>query len=129
LTLPFSVSILGASLGEIDRTVEDAARDLGCGPFAAFWHGVMPQMKASLIVSALMAFITSFDEVEMSLFIAKNDTNPLPIAMYNYLDQYQDPTLSAISTVLIVISFSLALCAVFAMRGKSISKVISGGAV
>jgi putative spermidine/putrescine transport system permease protein len=81
LTLPFVVAILTANLGEIDPIVEEAARDLGATPLKAFRLAVLPQLRGGLIAAGLFAFITSFDEVETSLFIAKPAVNTLPIEM------------------------------------------------
>lgn len=119
LMLPFVVSVLVANLGEVDPIVEEAARDLGAGPVRAFVLVVLPQIRPGLIVSGLLAFITSFDEVETTIFLVKPVVNTLPIEMYLYLDQNQDPTLAALSTLLIALSMLLVLGGlVFAKRGS-----------
>lgn len=119
LMLPFVVSVLVANLGEVDPIVEEAARDLGAGPVRAFILVVLPQIRPGLIVSGLLAFITSFDEVETTIFLVKPVVNTLPIEMYLYLDQNQDPTLAALSTLLIALSMLLVLGGlVFAKRGS-----------
>ena len=119
LMLPFVVSVLAANLGEVDPIVEEAARDLGAGPVEAFVRVVLPQIRPGLIVGGLLAFITSFDEVETTIFLVKPVVNTLPIEMYFYLDQNQDPTLAALSTLLIALSMLLVLVGlVFARRGS-----------
>ncbi|MGV3549413.1 ABC transporter permease [Rhizobium sp.] len=119
LMLPFVVSVLVANLGEVDPIVEEAARDLGAGPVEAFIRVVLPQIRPGLIVSGLLAFITSFDEVETTIFLVKPVVNTLPIEMYLYLDQNQDPTLAALSTLLIALSMILVMIGlVFAKRGS-----------
>lgn len=119
LMLPFVVSVLVANLGEVDPIVEEAARDLGAGAVEAFVRVVLPQIRPGLIVAGLLAFITSFDEVETTIFLVKPVVNTLPIEMYLYLDQYQDPTLAALSTLLIALSMLLVLVGLmFAKRGS-----------
>lgn len=119
LMLPFVVSVLVANLGEVDPIAEEAARDLGAGPVQAFILVVLPQIRPGLIVGGLLAFITSFDEVETTIFLVKPAVNTLPIEMYLYLDQNQDPTLAALSTLLIALSMILVLGGlVFAKRGS-----------
>jgi putative spermidine/putrescine transport system permease protein len=127
LTLPFVVAILAANLGEIDPILEEAARDQGAGPVQAFRLVVLPQLRGGLIVAGLFAFITSFDEVEASLFLAKPAVNTLPIEMYLYLDQYQDPTLAAVSTLLIGFSVLLMLTAILLARGRVVLALMTRG--
>jgi putative spermidine/putrescine transport system permease protein len=119
LMLPFVVSVLVANLGEVDPIAEEAARDLGAGPLEAFIRVVLPQIRPGMIVSGLLAFITSFDEVETTIFLVKPIVNTLPIEMYLYLDQNQDPTLAALSTLLIALSVVLvAVGLALAKRGS-----------
>ena len=127
LTLPFVVAILAANLGEIDPALEEAARDLGATPLQAFRLAVLPQLRGGLLVAGLFAFITSFDEVETSLFLARPAVNTLPIEMYLYLDQYQDPTIAAVSALLILFSVLLMLFALLAVRGRTLLRLLTGG--
>ncbi len=125
LMLPFVVTVLAANLGEVDPALEEAARDLGAGPVGAFCRTVLPQIKPGLLVAGLFAFITSFDEVETTIFIAKPAVNTLPVEMYLYLDQYQDPTLAALSTLLIGLSFALILLGLVLLRGGSAMRFLA----
>jgi putative spermidine/putrescine transport system permease protein len=126
LSLPFVVAILAANLGEIDPMLEEAARDLGATPLQAFRLAVLPQLRGGLLVAFLFAFITSFDEVETSLFLTRPVVNTLPVEMYFYLDQYQDPTIAAVSTLLILFSVLLMLFAILALRGRNLLKLMTG---
>lgn len=127
LMLPFVVAILTASFGEVDPIVEEAARDLGASPLQAFRRAVLPQMRGAMLVSGIFAFITSFDEVETTIFIVKPAVNTLPVEMYFYLEQYQDPTLAALSTLLIVFTFIVVLIVPFAVRGNALLKMMGSG--
>lgn len=125
--LPFVVTILVASLGEVDPIVEEAARDLGATPLQTFFLSVLPQIKGALIIAGILAFITSFDEVEMTLFIVKPAVNTLPIELYHHLDQYQDPSIAAISTLLIAFTFLLAFVIPFMAKGNELLRMMTSG--
>jgi putative spermidine/putrescine transport system permease protein len=125
LMLPFAVAVLAASFGELDPIVEEAARDLGAGPLETFGHVVLPQIRGAMAISAVFSFITSFDEVETTIFLVKPAVNTLPVEMYHYLEQYQDPTLAALSTLLILFTLVLALVLPFVTSGKALLRLIS----
>lgn len=111
LVLPFVVSIFVATMGSIDPVYEEAARDLGAGRVRTFLSVTLPQMRVALVVAGLFAFITSFDELEMSIFLVRPQTNTLPVTMFLYLEQQQTPALAALSTILIGLSLALVLLA------------------
>ena len=127
LMLPFVVAILTASFGEVDPIVEEAARDLGASPLQAFRLAVLPQIKGALLVSGIFAFITSFDEVETTLFVVKPAVNTLPVEMYHYLEQYQDPTIAALSTLLIAFTFVVVLIIPFFVKGGDLFRMMASG--
>jgi putative spermidine/putrescine transport system permease protein len=121
LMLPFVVAILVANLGEVDPALEEAARDLGAGPIGAFCRVALPQMRPGLLVAGIFAFITSFDEVETTIFLTRPAVQTLPIEMYYYLDQFQDPTLAAISSMLIALSLLLVAVVALSVRGRMLA--------
>jgi putative spermidine/putrescine transport system permease protein len=104
LLLPFVVSIIGASLSGTDPMLEEASRDLGRGPVSTFLRVTLPQLRTGIITAAVFAFVTSFDEVDTSIFLVPSDQSTLPIQMFLYVEQAQDPTLAALSTLLILFS-------------------------
>jgi putative spermidine/putrescine transport system permease protein len=124
LGLPFVVSVVSASLLTFAREHEEAAMDLGATPVRTFIAVTMPAIRPGLIVGALFAFITSFDQVDVSLFITRPRNNTLPIAMFNYEQNYQDPTLAAISTVLIGFTVILVLIAVSLLKTQEYRRLI-----
>ncbi|KAA0971983.1 ABC transporter permease [Aureimonas fodinaquatilis] len=127
LMLPFVVAILAASFGEVDPIVEEAARDLGATPLQAFRLAVLPQVKGALLVSSIFAFITSFDEVETTLFVVRPAINTLPVEMYNYLEQYQDPSIAALSVLLIAFTFLVVLVIPFFVKGGDLFRMFASG--
>jgi putative spermidine/putrescine transport system permease protein len=116
LLLPFVVSLVGAGLAGLDPALEEAARDLGSTPLRAFWRVTLPQIRLSLVIAAVFAFLTSFDEVDTSVFLMPADTTTLPVAIFLRLEQNQDPTTSAVSSLMIVGSLLIAGLAAAGLR-------------
>jgi putative spermidine/putrescine transport system permease protein len=127
LGLPFVLSIVAASLQTLGREYEEAAMDLGANPLRTFFAVTIPSIRPGLIVGALFAFVTSFDQVEVSLFLTRPRNNTLPIAMFNYEQNYQDPTLAAISAVLIGFTVVLVLIAVSLLKTQEYRRLIERG--
>jgi putative spermidine/putrescine transport system permease protein len=127
ITLPFAISILSASLVSADRSLEEAAADLGATPLVTFWKVTIPQIRTGLAVSGFFAFIISWDQVETSLFLVKTDNMTLPVAMFYYLQRQQDPVIAALSTFLIAIAVAVAVVAVVTVNPKDLQRVLSAG--
>lgn len=109
LGIPFGVSVITATWLGIDPAIEEAAQDLGASPLQSFFTVVLPQLRIALIVSALFAFMESFDQVDVSLFITRPRNNTLPIEMFIYAENYQDPSLAAVSSLLILFAVLLVI--------------------
>ena len=90
--------------------------DLGASPAAAFFKVVVPSIRPGLLVSAIFAFVVSFDQVDVSIFLVRPAINTLPIEMFNYAGNYQDPTLSAVSTIMIAITALLVVVGGLTLR-------------
>ena len=109
ITMPYLVRTILASLTRLDPTVEEAARTLGASPIRAFWYITLPLIRPGLTAGVLFAVIVSFDNVSVSLFLTTARTNTLPIATLNYVEYNFDPSIAAISTMLIVVTACAAL--------------------
>jgi putative spermidine/putrescine transport system permease protein len=105
--LPLVVLTVLSGFRSYDMNQERVARSLGAGRLAAFWQVTAPQIRFSIVSGALFAFITSFDEVVVSLFISGGETTTLTRRMFSALRDQIDPTIAAISTCLIVLSVVL----------------------
>ena len=125
LSLPFAIVLLTASLVNVNRTLEEAAMDLGAGPLRTFWKVTLPQIRAGLIVAAVFAFITSFDETEASIFLVRPSNSTLPVQMFLYLEQYQNPTLAALSTLLVSLTIALVVVALRFVRGAELARLFA----
>lgn len=118
LGLPYVVSIITANLFSIDLATEEAAMDLGANRVQAFLLVTLPQMRVGLIVATLFAFITSFDQVDVTIFLTGPRNNTLPVEMLHYVEEHQNPVLAAVSTMLIAFSALLVVIGVFLLRAQ-----------
>ena len=104
LALPFVFIAVTAALQEIDPSLERAADVLGARPFHAFRRVVLPLLKPFLITAALFAFIISFDEIVIALFLTSVSARTLPKMIWENITMFIDPTVSAVSVILILLS-------------------------
>lgn len=125
IALPFAISILSASLVAIPRETEEAAMDLGANPFRTLLGITLPQLRTALIISTLFSFIISWDQLDTSLFLARPGQTTLPVEMFFFTEQQQDPTMAALSTVLILVSLALLLAGVLAIRPREIGRMVA----
>lgn len=117
LALPMAFIVVSAGLRSYDLNQEMVARSLGASRLKAFLVITLPQIRFSVISAALLAFVVSFDEVIVALFITGGDISTITRSMFLALRDQIDPTIASISTVLIVITTAaLILAQVF---GKS----------
>lgn len=104
LTLPYILRTAVATLSEIDRSYQEAAHTLGADRWQAFRHVTLPMLRPGLLAGATFALIISFDEFTVSMFLVGPGVMTLPLEMYNYSEFTLDPTLAAISTVLLALT-------------------------
>ena len=111
LALPLVLIVVTAALKSFDMNQEMAARSLGASRLKAFWLITLPQIRFSVITAALLSFLTSFDEVIVALFVSGGDNSTLTRNMFNALRDQIDPTIAAISTIMILVSSTLLILA------------------
>jgi putative spermidine/putrescine transport system permease protein len=116
LSVPIAFLVLSANLKGFDRTLERAAQSLGASPAKTFIHVTLPILRPGLIISALFAFIQSFDETVVAIFISGRNAETLPRKMFDSIRQEADPVIAVISTLLFV-AVLLALVAPTAWSG------------
>jgi putative spermidine/putrescine transport system permease protein len=100
-TIPYAIRTVAAVLYRFDRSVEEAAMNLGANPITTFLKVTFPLIKTGVIAGALFAFIMSFDNFALSIFLSGPGTETLPIVIFMHLRYQVDPTLAAVCTVLI----------------------------
>jgi putative spermidine/putrescine transport system permease protein len=109
LTLPWSVRLISANLVGLDRSLEEAAMNLGASPVRTFFLVTLPQLRAGMIAAVLFSFIISFENLEISLFLVGPGASTFPIALMQYLEFNMDPTVAAASTLQVVLIATLLL--------------------
>ena len=104
LALPLVLIVISSALKSYDMNQEMAARSLGAPRWKAFVTITLPQIRFAVVTSALLSFLTSFDEVVVAMFISGGDNATLTRNMFNALRDQIDPTIAAISTIMIIIT-------------------------
>jgi len=116
LAVPFVVVTVSSGLQQYDLNQELAARNLGASRFTAFRTVTLPQIRGSVVAGSLFAFITSFDEVVIALFISGGQNTTLTRRMFTGLRDEIDPTIAAISSLLIILSVVMLVILVLTNR-------------
>lgn len=107
VALPYVIRTTLAVLAESDPFLEEAARTMGASWLRRLWHVVLPQCRPGLAAGAFFAFNISFDEAVLSLFLRNPGLNTLPVQIYGQLEFSPDPTVAAVSTMMIVLTVAL----------------------
>lgn len=109
LAVPFVVALVTSGLKSCDMNLERAARSLGATRLRAFFTATLPQIRFSIVSAALLAFLTSFDEVIAALFITGGGKSTITRVMFTSLRDQVDPTIAAVSSMLILLSVVLVM--------------------
>ncbi len=109
ITMPWVVRLSVASLVNHDRAAEEAAASLGASPAMVIWRVTLPAMRQGIIAAGLFAFITSFGNLEMALFLVSPGVTTLPVAILEYLEYHIDPLVAAAAVAQIVLIGGLLL--------------------
>ena len=116
LAVPFVVVNIGTVLRTMDRNLELAAQNLGADPIRTFRRITLPIIMPGVFAGALFAFITSWDEVVVSIFMTTARFRTLPVEMWEQVRQVIDPTVAAVATVVMVVTTTLLLFVFVARR-------------
>lgn len=111
LAIPLVLIVVSSAFKSYDMNQEMVARSLGASRFRAFMVITLPQIRFAVITSALLAFITSFDEVIVALFVSGGDNSTLTRSMFTALRDQIDPTIASISTIMVLVSTTLLVMA------------------
>jgi putative spermidine/putrescine transport system permease protein len=118
LATPFVVITVTATLSSFDRTLIRAGASCGAPPYTVFFKVILPLILPGVISGALFAFVTSFDEVVVVLFLASPEQRTLPKQMFSGIREQISPTITAAATVLVLFSTAL-LVTVELLRRRS----------
>lgn len=109
IALPYCLRTVYASLARLDPVLVDGAMTLGASRWRAFWHVTLPLVRPGLIAGMIFAFLQSFGDVPISLFLTDARNNTLPLTIMSYLEYSVDPTVAAMSSLVTIASLVLAL--------------------
>lgn len=113
LSAPLAFLIVAATLKGFDRNLERAAMSAGAGPFRTFWYVTLPALRPGMLVAALFAFIHSFDETVVAIFIAGRAASTLPRKMFESIRLEADPVIAVVSTLLFTLVIVATVVATF----------------
>ena len=104
LAIPFVVIAVGANLAVFDTRLETAAASLGASRLATFFTVTLPLILPGILSGALFAFVTSFDEELVSLFITSPQLKTLPVPIFSSMTRDADPTVAAVGSLLFLLT-------------------------
>jgi putative spermidine/putrescine transport system permease protein len=113
---PFVIRSTLPGLRDMDSRLEEASRSLGAGPLRTFFRVILPSILGSVIAGAVFAFIISFDEAVVTLFLVGPNFETLPVTIFTYVQYSNDPTVAAVSSVLVVFGVAV-VAAVMRLTG------------
>ena len=104
ITLPYVVRTLTASFVLFDRTLEQAAMNLRAPPWRILWRITLPLIGPALVSASVFAFVTSFGNITLSIFLGFAGETTLPVQIFTYVEHSYDPILAAVSTIVILVT-------------------------
>lgn len=118
VSMPLVITNVMASMHGLDPRLEQASASLGAGRTRTFFSITLPLIAPGVTAGALFAFVTSFDEVILSLFIQSPALQTLPVKIFNSVTQSNDPTVAAVAVITMLTSVIVMLGAQLAMRKR-----------
>ncbi|MEM1314226.1 MAG: ABC transporter permease [Pseudomonadota bacterium] len=111
LVLPYAVRVVSASMENLRTDIEEAAMLLGCSRAGAFRKVVLPNIRGGVLAAFILGFVTSFNQVPVSLFLSGPGVRTLPIDMIAYMEINYDPSVAALSALLAFMSVAIVFAA------------------
>jgi putative spermidine/putrescine transport system permease protein len=122
VVLPYIIRVVGASLEQFDYSIEEVACSLGCHRAEAFFKVVLPNISSGIVAAFMLAFINSFNNVPVSMFLSGPGVSTLPTTLMSYIEYSYDPSVSAISVLLMGVTMVLIFIVERTMGIGSITK-------
>jgi len=111
LVLPYAVRVVSASLANLRSDIEEAAILLGSSRLGAFFEIVLPNIRGGILAAFILGFVTSFNQVPVSLFLSGPGVRTLPVDMLGYMEIVFDPSVAALSSLLAFLSMGIVFAA------------------
>jgi len=109
IAMPYCVGAISAVMTRLDESLEEAAESLGATAWATFWQVTFPALRPGIVAGLLYAFIMSFGDVPISIFLVNSDTMTFPVLAFQDMQADFNPGMLAVSTMVVVISLVLIL--------------------
>ena len=116
--IPYVFMMVKSRLVGIDKSLEEAARDLGASPARAFWDITLPLVMPAVLSGSLLAFAMSFDDVVISIFVNGPRISTLPIKVYTQMKNGVSPEINALCTIVLAVIIIIMLISSFLSREK-----------
>lgn len=123
LVLPYVIRTTLAALQNLDPSLEEAAHTLGASRRRILTRVTLPVLRPAILAGAAFGFIISFDDAAVSIFLINSHTSTLPLAIMSYMQYNFDPSIAAISSMLIALTLA---CALFIERAVGLKKFLGG---
>jgi putative spermidine/putrescine transport system permease protein len=116
--MPFTLRLILPAFQRFDFALEDAAQSLGADRLRTWWYVILPLIKTGVIAGFVFAFILSFANLPLSMFLTGPQTATLPVIMFSYMESRLDPLITAVSSIVVIVSVvsTLTLERVFGLR-------------
>ena len=125
LTLSYVTMLIHARLQDFDRSIEEAALDLGASPLKVFFVITLPMISPAIVLGWLLAFVLSLDDVVIASFLAGPEATTLPMIVFSSLRFGISPEINALATILMaILSAGVILAAVLIYNGKKVKDVV-----
>jgi spermidine/putrescine transport system permease protein len=123
MCIPYVFLLVKARLEGLDKSLLEAARDLGAGEWRAFYDIILPLVMPAIVSGMLISFAMSFDDVIISIFVTGAHTSTLPIRIYTQLKVGVSPKINALCSLLFILTALLSICSAvisgYGFRAKS----------
>ncbi|PUA18066.1 ABC transporter permease [Glaciimonas sp. PCH181] len=104
IVAPFVLRSVLSLMTPEQKALEEASSDLGANPWTTFFLVVLPQIRAGIVTGSIFAFISSWINVELSIFNTTAELNTIPVKLFNYVQYTIDPTIAAVSGATILVA-------------------------
>jgi putative spermidine/putrescine transport system permease protein len=108
LATPFVFLTVSASLANVDRRIEQASRTMGAGAFRTAWAVLVPSARPGILAGAVFAFITSWDEIVVTMFVTARHIFTLPRMIFEEIHDNLDPAVAAVSAMMMLVTVAVA---------------------
>ena len=124
--VPYIYSMVKARLAGMDKSLEEAALDMGASPIRTFFDITLPLIMPAILSGGMLAFAMSFDDVVISIFVTGPTVNTLPIKIYTKMKTGVTPEINALATMMLLITIILLILSALLGRKNKIQKQVGG---